>query len=117
MGRIALSFLLGFFAIPAFILGGEPLEQGQLPPFAGLLIAGAAEALCLAVCQFLVVRDGSGGELLERRPVLVAMLVPVIGMGCLMWVLDPAARQTAPAFLSAGIVGVVGGAVLGNFKR
>ena len=43
----------------------------------------------------------------------LAMLAPVVGMCCLMLLLDPKpSERIAPAFLSAGIIGLLAGAAL-----
>ena len=135
MRQIVISFLLGFLALPAFFFGVLPFDvNGQPVPLNGIASGSAAVALCLAVCQFLVARS-SGGEadagaaatgifttpqrprensvLLPGWSLLLAMLAPVAGMCSLMLLLDPKPNERiAPAFLSAGIIGVLAGAAL-----
>ena len=133
MRQIVISFLLGFLALPAFFFGAELFDvNGQPTPLAGIVSGCAAVALCLAVCQCLVARS-SGGEadagaaatgmftagqrpretsvLLPGWSLPLAMLAPVAGMFCLMWLLDPQASETTRLqFMSAGIIGVLAGA-------
>ena len=141
MRQIVISFLLGFLAFPALFFGAMLYGDvnGQPPPPKEILSGCAAVALCLAVCQFLVARS-SGGEAdagaaatgmfqftAGERPretsvrlpgwsLPLAMLAPVVGFCCLMLLLDPKpGERTAPAFLSAGIIGVLAGAALAKF--
>jgi hypothetical protein len=135
MRQIAISVLLGFLALPALFFGAAPFDvNGQPTPLTGIVSGCTAVALCLAVCQFLVALS-SGGEaaagaaatgmftagqrpreisvLLAGWPLQLAMLAPVVGMCCLGLLLDPKPNErTAPAFLSAGIIGVLAGAAL-----
>jgi hypothetical protein len=135
MRQIAISVLLGFLALPAFFFGAELFDvNGQPTPLTGIVSGCTAVALCLAVCQFLVA-GSSGGEaaagaaatgmftagqrpreisvLLPGWSLPLAMLAPVVGICCLMLLLDPKpGERTAPAFLSAGIIGVLAGAAL-----
>jgi hypothetical protein len=135
MRQIAISVWLGFLALPAFFFGVLPFDvNGQPTPLKGIVSGCAAVALCLAVCQFLVARR-SGREaaasaaatgmftagqrpretsvLLAGWPLQLAMLAPVVGMCCLGLLLDPKPNERdAPAFMSAGIIGVLAGAAL-----
>ena len=138
MRQIAISIWLGFLALPAFFFGVLPFDvNGQPTPFKGMVSGCAAVALCLAVCQFLVARRSgleaaasapatgmfTAGQrpretsiLLAGWPLQLGMLAPVAGMCCLMLLLDPQPNErTAPAFLSAGIIGVLVGAALAKF--
>jgi hypothetical protein len=139
MRQIVISFLLGLLATPAFFFGVLPFDVNGVPtPLKGIMSGCAAVALCLAVCQFLVVRrsgreaDAGAGaaatgmftftagerprETSIRLPgwsLPLAMLAPVAGMFCLMWLLDPQASETTRLpFMSAGIIGVLAGAAL-----
>jgi hypothetical protein len=139
MRQIVISFLLGLLATPAFFFGVLPFDVNGVPtPFEGIMSGCAAVALCLAVCQFLVVwRSGreadagagaaatgmftfTAGERPRETPIWLpgwslplAMLAPVAGMVCLMWLLDPRASETTRLpFMSAGIIGVLAGAAL-----
>ena len=135
MRQIAISFLLGFLALPALFFGAAPFDvNGQPTPLKGIVSGCAAVALCLAVCQFLVARrsgrEAAAGaaatgmftagqrprEIGVRLPgwsLPLAMLAPLIGMCCLGLLLDPKPNERdAPAFMSAGIIGVLAGAAL-----
>ena len=122
MRQIAISFWLGFLALPAFFFGVLPFDvNGQPTPLKGIVSGFAAVALCLAVCQFLVARSsGSEVDAGDAPPpgwlLLLAMLAPVVGMCCLGLLLDPQpSERDAPAFMSASIIGVLAGAVLAKF--
>ena len=141
MRQIAISVWLGFLALPAFFFGAMLYGDvnGQPPPPKEIVSGCAAVALCLAVCQFLVARRSgreadadtaatgmfqfTAGERPRETSVrlpgwslLLAMLAPVVGMCCLMLLLDPKpGERTVPAFLSAGIIGVLAGAALAKF--
>ena len=135
MRQIAISVWLGFLALPALFFGAAPFDvNGQPTPLKGIVSGCAAEALCLAVCQFLVARRSgreadagaaatgmfTAGQRPRETSVLLpgwslplAMLAPVAGICCLMLLLDPQPNErTAPAFMSAGIIGVLAGAAL-----
>ena len=139
MRQIAISVWLGFLAIPALFFGAMLYGDvnGQAPPPKEILSGCAAVALCLAVCEFLVARR-SGREAADdavaegmftarQRPpeisvrlpgwaLPLAMLAPAVGFCCLMLLLDPKpGERTVPAFLSAGIIGVLAGAALAKF--
>ena len=123
MRQIAISFWLGFLALPAFFFGVLPFDvNGQPTPLKGIVSGFAAVALCLAVCQFLVARSsGSEVDAGDAPPsgwlLLLAMLAPVVGMFCLAWLLDPQASETDRLpFMSAGIIGVLAGAALGKYS-
>ena len=135
MRQIAISVWLGFLALPALFFGAARFDvNGQPTPLKGIVRGCAAVALCLAVCQFLVARrsgrEADAGaaatgmftagqrprEIGVRLPgwsLPLAMLAPVVGMCCLMLLLDPKpSERIAPAFLSAGIIGLLAGAAL-----
>lgn len=139
MRKIVISFSLGLLATPAFFFGVLPFDvNGQPVPLKGIVSGAAAVALCLAVCQFLVVwksrREADAGaaptgiftytagersrETSLRLPawsLMPAMLAPAAGFFCVMWLLDPQASETTRLpFLSAAIIGVLAGATLAN---
>lgn len=136
--QIVISFSLGLLATPAYFFGVLPFDvNGQPVPLKGIESGSAAVALCLAVCQFLVTwrscreadEDAAAAtgmftltagerprETSIRLPgwsLMLAMLMPVAGMYCLMWLLDPQASEADRLpFMSAGIIGVLAGAAL-----
>lgn len=137
MRQIVISFSFGLLATPAFFFGVLPFDvNGQPVPLKGIVSGSAAVALCLAVCQFLVVwkscRAADAGapvtgmftytagerprETSIRLPgwsLSLAMLAPAAGFFCVMWLLDPRASETTRLpFISAAIIGVIAGAAL-----
>ncbi len=136
--QIVISFSLGMLATPAYFFGVLPFDvNGQPVPLQGIESGSAAVVLCLAVCQFWVkwkscreaAEDAAAAtgmftftagarprETSIRLPgwsLMLAMLMPVAGPYCLMWLQDPQASEAGRLpFLSAGIIGVLAGAAL-----
>ncbi len=136
--QIVISFSLGMLATPAYFFGVLPFDvNGQPVPLKGIESGSATVALCLAVCQFLVVwkscREAdedaaaatgmftftAGARLRETSVRLpgwslpLAMVAPAAGFFCVMWLLDQQASEAGRLpFLSAGIIGVLAGAAL-----
>jgi hypothetical protein len=135
--QIVISFSLGLLATPAYFFGVLPFDvNGQPVPLKGIESGSAAVALWLAVCQFLVAwrscreadEDAAAAtgmftftagerprETSIRLPgwsLMLAMLMPVAGMYCLMW-LNPHAHplfgwQGANNRIRMGVIGMGG---------
>jgi len=108
MGKIVLSVVLGLLSPFVFIIGAEPFEAPGKNSIQEVLAGGVAVALYLAVCQFLAVRNSSGGFRADW-PILAAMVAPLLGVCLIMESSDAGVPMLLP-----GSIGCLAGSVAGH---
>jgi hypothetical protein len=109
MGKIVLGLVVGLLSPLVFILGAEPFEAPGKNSVQEALAGSIAVALYLAVCQFLAVRNSSGGFRADW-PILAAMAAPLVAISFIM---EDSSRYL---ILLAGSIGCLAGAVAGHLR-
>jgi hypothetical protein len=108
MGKIVLCAVLGLLSPLVFILGAEPFEVRGKNSIQEILAGCIAVALCLAVGQFLAVRNSSSGFRADW-PILAAMIAPALAWCLIM-------EDSGLPMLLAGSIGCLAGSVAGHLR-